>query len=391
MKTNTPKAWVKKKALEHFTEHSHFMFACLPVGASIWAVFFGTDTHYIELVIVIAVIVLNFSILALRSRIEENKELSLLRTFRTDELQPVKTGKEQRYNVEVAVIKDGNGAYFRENLERRFKKEPELKNLVLKETGDPHLRFRPVEVGSPSKDDVEETTSDFKLALDSDLTNSTAVVIVRTPKLEEKEWTYKALDRWAYDHSDVPILCAWQDNQTYPKNVIAEGFLRIPDDAKSLPWRLLQRAKDRAGAWRVQATYNRAMVINFLYLSLMVFFLGGFWLRTQKTENETVLKGMYEALETKVQYENAIMGKNGLDAGKIDVSYWFRHDGKPHVFVTTVATRWISLRMILIPLSVVDSLTRIGPRSGVIRTLLPRHLRSFLILSAMKCAFTNAR
>lgn len=41
---------------------------------------------------------------------------------------------------------------------------------------------------------------------------------------------------------------------------------------------------------------------------------------------------MSEAMETKELYENVVIKKHD---DKLNVSYWFRHDGKPYVFVTT--------------------------------------------------------
>ena len=40
-------------------------------------------------------------------------------------------------------------------------------------------------------------------------------VVVRSDKLDEKGWVYKAVESWAYEHSDIPILFA--TNPSAPK------------------------------------------------------------------------------------------------------------------------------------------------------------------------------
>lgn len=358
---------ITETAVENIKETSHWVFAIAPIIASILATLFGKDTHVLEFTFIVLAILVNFFILWLKSRTEENKELSLYYTFWTNNLPPNRTGDEQRYKVEIAVIEAKESAYFRDNLKRKFKTEPKLKNPNLVEVRDSHLYFRLLDVRPPTKDKMEEVETAFKADLDDDLENATAVVVVRTSELDGKPWVYKAVDSWAYEHSDVPILVAKNPSKEYPENEIADRYLQIPDDPNSLPWRLLQRARDRALAWRSQASFNRAMVTNIFFLSLMCIWIGSFWIKSlniniqNKTseydtaiQNEkrksdtmiqnkvdeyaTAIEGMYEVVETKEFFKrNYIKNEdfiNGEDA-KLDISYWFRHNGNPYIFVTT--------------------------------------------------------
>lgn len=297
------KETILKKVEQRFPEYSHWVFACGPLIASILATLFKTNTHILEFIFIVLAIIANFIILRKRSKTEENKELSLFDTFLTNNLPPNRSGEELLFNTEVAIIEDEGRAYFEQKLEKKFQHESKAddENGVLAK--DEKLRFRLVPCASLDKDgidkdDQERIIADLKRDLKNALSNSEAVVIVRTEELEKDRWVYDAVEEWAKKNSEVPILFVRpKDRKNYKKHEIADGYYWIPDDPKSLPWRLLKRAKDRAFAWRTQAGFNRAMVANIFYLSLMFIYLTVFWvvkkqeeLQNEKRNHDTVIQ-----------------------------------------------------------------------------------------------------
>lgn len=369
-------------------ESFHLVFAVAPIFALIITTLLGKDLHFIiELILVGIVIVVNFFILSRKKVTEEGEELSPLYTFWTNKVLPNQSGNQQRYNVTVAIIEDAGRSYFRDNVQNKFKtklnleqlksllskesklknpilKEPNLEKLVLEEVKDRHLFFQPIDVARPTKDNVEQLQKDFRQRLNDDLEKPTAVIVVRTSELDEKSWVYKAVISWADQHSEVPILFAKNPDKDFPENELANKFLWIPDDPKSLPWRLLQRAKNRAKVWRLQATYNRALVWNIFYLLLLVIYIGAVWfnakriefsskiaakdtiisnqnkdnegaLATQQSKYIKTMDGMDEVIETEKAYRTYTSKKGDP---KFSVSYWYGFMGKPYVFVTTEAS-----------------------------------------------------
>src|ERR1700749_2384904 len=137
-------------AVENTKETFHLGFTVAPVIATAITYFFRKDIHLvIELVFIIIVIAVNFYILWLRSKTEENKELSLFYTFLTNDVLPNQSGDEQTYNVVVAVIEDKDNSDFRDGAQTEFKtkvnlkkvrdilsKEPKLKNPILEKLMD---------------------------------------------------------------------------------------------------------------------------------------------------------------------------------------------------------------------------------------------------------------
>lgn len=345
-------------------ETLHVGFAIAPIIAVIIATALGKEIHlWIELCIVGAVILVNWRVLWLRSHQEKNKELTLFRTFWNNRIAPNRTGAQQGYNVQVAVIESKKKPYFQKKLESRFKKElclerlkalgamnpptaeplvedVKLKSFVLEDITDHCLSFKPVLVDeSMSAKNIED-----------DLSTASAVVVVRTQELEEDKWVFKTVNGWGYEHSEAPILIAKVPDEKFPENAIAKGFLWVPPDSKSLPWRLLQRATDRGKTWLTQATYNRAMVWNIFYIFLMCIYLSVIWLAAknqqlhlqesqaaaelarQKSRYSISLRGATDAIETSNLYRQFTSLPSDSHLG---VSYWFRHNGKPYIFVTT--------------------------------------------------------
>lgn len=355
MKNKIFKPYITDDSLENVIENFHLGFAVAPVIAAILAtiVGFGKDIHlYIELSFVIAVIFINFVVLYLKSKTDESKELSLFYTFRTNKLLPVRSGKRESYKVEIAVIEDKKRSYFRENLQDNFKREisfedfkeylstlprfkelrlneHELRKFLVKEIKDRNLYFNPIEI-----DASKNYTEEFRWLLDK-LEKVTAVVVVRTSELEEKSDIYDAVNLWALQNqnSEIPILFAKNPDSEFPQvNKIAENFIPIPDEPRSLPWRLLKRAKERGRAWRIQAKYNRAMVWNIFYLALMCVYIGAIWIITQSGQYETTKQGMTDASITEKQFRKFTDIK---DDENLNVSYWFQDNGLPTLFATT--------------------------------------------------------
>ncbi|MCU1264513.1 MAG: hypothetical protein JWM21_831 [Acidobacteria bacterium] len=393
MKKKRKRKATRNISVRHALQSLHLGFAIAPLIASIVATLVGRDIHYkIELDFIIVVITANFSILWLRWP-------RLFYTFWTDDLPPSQSGHEQTYHAEVAIIEDRQSSYYRDKVQHRFKtevdfeqlrsalsKEPKLKNTVLsdqmlkthffKKVKDDNLFFRQIEVGAPTEVDSEVNSEDdpakqvhpealqdeLKRFLDGTLERAEAVVMVRTSGLDQKGWTYAAVNDWAYEHSEVPILFAQDPNKGFSDDETAKNFLWIRDDPKSLPWSLLQQAKERGKAWRDQATYNRAMVWNILYISLMCIWIGAIWLKAtdetvgkqknqfdqsinnqrvaydqsvnkQKLEYQTAMRATDEALRTERSYRQDYASAKGDP--NLSISYWFRHNEKPYVFVTT--------------------------------------------------------
>src|SRR5215213_1016330 len=95
-----------KTAVDNLKETSHWVFAIAPIIASVLATLFGRDAHILELVFIVAAIFINFLLLWLSSKFEEEKELSLFHTFWTNNLLPNRTGAWQEYDVKIAIIED---------------------------------------------------------------------------------------------------------------------------------------------------------------------------------------------------------------------------------------------------------------------------------------------
>lgn len=384
----------RSKADASFTftiESFHLIFALAPFIASITIMLIGktklmgTELHLlIELLLIAVVIVTNFYILSRKIDTGGSEELNPLRTFLTGNLSPMRSGDEQKYNVRVAFIEDEKSELFQEEVESRFKTEfnferlkhllsngaessnllsegASMEGLVLEEVKDHNLFFLPIGVDPLKKGSEEHLRQELRKQLNSDLDNPTAVIVVRTADMDKKPWAYKAVIDWAYKHSEVPILFAKDTAKGLPDNRLAKNFLWIPDDPKSLPWRLLQRAKDRAIAWRLAATFNRAMVWNVFYIALMFLYIGAIWfdaqregfftlmeagdkehsavIRDQKTQLTTLksrhsntLLGMDEAVTLEKAYRRLTSKPNDPT---LSVSYWFGRADEPYVFVTT--------------------------------------------------------
>ena len=325
-------------AVEKTLEIIHISYAITPGIAAVITTILRKDLHLlVEAGFIFITIAINFYIF-LKPKTEETKSgrgLTLFWTFLTNQIKPVKKPTEQKYKVQVVIVEDKGNLYFKQQLDEQFHKAK--KNLVKNEI-DENLTFENIQVDPHEAEKIDDEVSKFladnKLALEK----PAAVVVVRSDNLENNSWVYKAIDFWAYENSEIPILFAKNESKEYKHHEIADNYLRIPDDPKSLPWRLLQRAAERGNAWRVQAKYNRAMVWNIFYIALMCIYIAGVLAIDQRKEFSTAYKGQSEVMETKRLFERDILKRSD---DQLNVSYWFSHKewfsrkGHPEVFVTT--------------------------------------------------------
>jgi len=362
---------VRKPGLKRFVEwieedfvlYFHWVLALAPVAAIILGALFGSATHIMEALFGMAAIAVNFALLGLRSRIEENPELTLFRTFWSGTiLPPSQPAKELLFNTEVAIIEADEDSYYGEAVHEKF--QTRLKATVDKGDREPdedqRLRLTQIHCGSPDAGldppERESAIATLKDSLANAISKSEAVVVVRTNALDQKPWVIEALHNWAKNDVEAPMLVVRPSKrkEPYKSNELMDKFWWIRDNAKALPWNLVKRARDRAVGWRSQATYNRAMAINFCLLALMSLVLGvivfsrqrdeharemqpekdrqAAQLRIEQLKAEAVDDGMREARSTLAQYEKEILG---VTDENLNISYWFRHNGDPYVFVTT--------------------------------------------------------
>ena len=376
--------------VEQTKETFHLVFAVAPAFGAIISTLIGRELLdlFIEVGLVSVVVFINFALLLLSARAaKKTKELSPFFTFWWNKLLPNRSGDRQEYDVRVAVIEERSEHRFSSALKRKFKREfgveklkallsqeHRLKNPILKEqkldelivnVSDADLFFKPVFPPKGGESNDETIVADSKRYLDNKLDKSTAVVLVRTQETDKTPSLYKALSNWGYEHSERPILFAQDENKKFSEDDDAKSFLWIPDDPKGLPWSLLQRALTRAKAWRTQATYNRSMVWNIFYISLLCTYIGVIWAKqtskalatvraqqqqqkiqsdqdrqrettTEKANRDLVTEAYDEALFT----ERSLRPQISLPADlTFAVSYWYRIDGQPNILVTTEIPR----------------------------------------------------
>lgn len=323
----------------NITEYLHWVLSFAPILASILGTFINSINHKAEVVLVTSAIGVNLLLLWLRSRWEKNKELSLFRTFITGNVgPPVKPAGELLFNTEIAIVEEGDRKYFVDQLNEKFQTKPKTGARRENEL-DERLRFRTVRClslnGEGDDEELITKTAELKRNLSNDLSRSEAVIVVRTEELDGKDWVYESVHDWASLNSEAPVLFVRPHSRTtYSKNTIADRFWWIRDNAKSLPWSLLKRARDRASAWRSQATYNRALVSNIFFISAMLIWLAANWISTDRQRHAVTMNGISEAAEMRQAYQTDVMKQ--VDEG-LHVSYWFWNssEGKPYAFVTT--------------------------------------------------------
>jgi hypothetical protein len=386
---------VRLKVLDNITtwlevnvaEYLHLVLIVVPVVAGLLAYIFESESFYLAGGLAVAAILINILLLWVRSRFETNNDLSPFYTLIRDDLKPPKRGRgELKIRADIALVEDETHAYLANDLMRRFKPkhttagEPELP-IIFKSLHCGQLEQKSSPKAHSSQKQKSSQKEQYRVKQDriqnlsKALSKAEAVAVVRTEELDKNPWVYEAVIQWACKNADIPVLFVRpKTRKNYSPNEIADKFLWISDTAKLLPWGLFTRAIERSSAWRSQARYNRAMVANIFFLSVMIIHIGYIWVKKHKQdydasiqsttseyiartqdmydglriradaetsieaiqrlvrEYETSLKGINKALETKIKYQNAFL--SNYDS-TLNVSYWFRYQGQPYVFVTT--------------------------------------------------------
>jgi hypothetical protein len=305
-----------------FFHYFHWHYLLVPLASSIVAVFMGADKELIEFVIAPVALAVNLFLVWGKTIREGSDELTPFRSLLSYKLLPDSSGKPLPFNTEIAVVEDERSQdEFCKQLDRRYRRR-------LSPRDKSNLVFRPVACGSSSKED-------FETRLTSELSNARAVVVVRTPDLEERTAAYDAVEAMAYKMSEAPILFTELPPEECGPSAVPKNFRSIPKDAYTLPWRLLQRANERGSTWRDQAGFNGLIVANLLAYALVVVFIAFYAYVHEKESNANVTSELIDAMETKEQYETLIGGQ------PVNVSYWFEYGswfgygGNPHIYVTT--------------------------------------------------------
>lgn len=373
---------------EKIKENFHWVLMITPIVSAFLARYFGHIEKSIEIGLVIISIVFNIFLLWLWSYYEykRTEELRLFRTFWFGKLPPSKKGGELLTNTEIAVIENESNAYYHKKLEEKFKTELVENTLERISIKDENLKFREVlcENFDLSKLDAEkkiQKVKELKDKIENDISKSKVVVVVRTKALDEKPWVYKAVESWANKNSDSPCLFIRNKSESYDDNEIADNFRWIYDEPKILPWKLLQRAKHRSYAWRMQARFNKAMVTNLFALLIMIFLIAlsvedelKADIKTEREnispifaeqrnsiyreledlykieesllqnieqneslidENQNKIKDKWKMLTKQVRDEYKSLYTNLSNNEKLEISYWFTDDEYAQAFTTT--------------------------------------------------------
>jgi hypothetical protein len=376
-------------------EYLHWFFLFEPGVSILVAKLLGFDKELLGIILIAFTILVNFLLLLLWSSYESHKtkELRLFRTFFLDILPPIKVRRQLLINTEIAVVEDKETSYFHGELKKKFKTEPIEEGTGRKPIEDNQLTFRKVICESFNKDELDKETieqkeDDFKESLINDLSTAKAVLVVRTPQLDEKNWAYKAVETWANNNSDSPCLFVVRKDQIYGNHPIADNYLWIDDNPKLVPWKLLQRARDRSSAWRSQASFNRAMVANIFGLLVMIFLTALFLIHNLEADIKSKQEKLspvfdsqrgkyYKALSDldkrkddviRAEAQNQVAGENHTESidqirnnikdiwkevaketrneykishtnlsmkENLEFSYWFRNTNQAQVFLTT--------------------------------------------------------
>jgi class 3 adenylate cyclase len=276
--------------------------------------------------VVLAVALLNAFFISRKSKRESTEDQDFVYTLLKDDLLAPKTGRPLVFQAKVVIVEDeDHKSAFINRLDQDFKgpNEPKDSNLIL-------IPF----TCHKSRREADERM--LRLTLEG----ANAVVVVWTKEMKEQSWVYKTIDSWAFDRSDVPILFALAD-RTIPE---PEGYLHVPEDSKSLPWRLVQRGNERARDWRGAASFNRMVLGNALLILLMASSAAGILLYEQKKVRQSTAGDMFHgvAVNVKEQFLNTIVVRKletenpkVLDLSDFHVSFWFSECGDVRQFAST--------------------------------------------------------
>jgi len=274
--------------------------------------------------VVLLVILVNVLISWQRSKCDSTEDQNFFRSLVKDDLLALESGRPLVFQAKIVIVEDTTQkSSFIKSVEQDFKRANESKesNLIL--------------IPFTCDGSAPEDQRQLRLTLEG----ANAVVVVWTKALRDKAWVYKTIDSWAFKRSDVPILFAIAD-RTIPE---PEGFLHIPADSKTLPWRLLQRGNERARDWRGVAGFNRLMVGNVLIMFLMIIVIGGVLVQRHKASTYAASGDMFRGLayDLKKQFLNTIVvhrdvqKANTLGDQDLHVSLWFSECGEARQFAST--------------------------------------------------------
>jgi len=311
------------------------------------AYYLRVDKEIIEFFFIPAAVVLSL-LFALRGSYKDaDQEIRLFRTFWTGQFSPIKIklGKPLVLDEQIVVIEDeDHEERFRTSLEGQFRSGVRNRELI----------FKPFTWGKFKATDQEQ-------GLRGLLQKAKAVVVVRTKELEGKSWVYAEVHAWANRKPEAPCLYVKDIDDTDRKSEIPEHYYWLTNDAKSIPWGLLQRSNSRAIAWRSVADFNRMMAKNIgilLSVSMTVGLFVGLQQRDQlqrnreeaitnlnqqtvnsdaklkakENESKKKMQELYLAMDTKEEFKKGTKINNDP---KLNVSYWFRSDGKIRQVITT--------------------------------------------------------
>lgn len=294
------------KPAKHVKQYFHWLLVVAPLVSLGTALLFKFDERPVELVFIFASVLANLGIILRTLRFDKNSEQSFIRTFLYDELDADKSGKPLEFHTQVVVIED-------ESKNENFLGKLKLL-LPSKESGE--LILRGLAVGKSAVD------------LPTKLTNARAVLVIRTEELENTSWLYDALESWAFERSDVPILYTYLAPEKR-KSKVPNHYRSIPNDPASVPWMLMQRASQRGFDWRRVASFNRLLATNFVILLVVSFLLGFSLITSQQKDEYAALQSVFAGIarQTKVDYQKLTPDQRD---GDFDVSYWFRYKGEFH-------------------------------------------------------------
>jgi|SRR5215207_2973566 len=276
--------------------------------------------------VVLTVIVVNGFIIWLKSKRESTEDQNFLHSLLKDDLLPPKTGRPLVFEAKVVIVEDeAHQGSFIKRIDNDFQGADDTK--------DGNLILIPFTCHDSPREFGERT---LRLTLEG----ANAVVVVWTKGLREKSWVYKTIDSWAFQRSDVPILFALAD-RTIPA---PEKYLHVPEDSKSLPWRLVQRGNERARDWWGVAGFNRIVVGNALLILLMASLIAAILIYQQKQARQNTAGDMFRgvAINMKEQFLNTIVIRkddpkktNHLNRDDFNVSFWFSECGEVRQFAST--------------------------------------------------------
>lgn len=301
------------------------------------AIALRVDEKIVNSIMLLAAFVLIPLAAALMSRWARDRGQSQFYTLRTNNLLPNKTKKFLGLKANIAVVGDQTCKGMFEDLRAHLNevdKDLQLSQFVFAEGVDKDLQ---------------------RGKLSDVLSGSSSVILVRTTILEKEDWIYEAVDQWAFQNSNVPIVVIDKLEQTpFPMELkkITEKFYFIPDHQTSLSWRLLKRANGRSLSWRNQATFNRSITFATMILVLTLVLAGFVTDYLRRREMYTLMRTSYkqEAEHIKEDYQILLrkliddkqttedqkpLYQRLIDDKELHFSYWLTYDGTFYPLAST--------------------------------------------------------